>query len=86
MTTITTITSRSKSGKALQVALIPVALMRSHDPERRNYEASALAVSVGCGPRAWRLVDDTGAVVQWPSRSYTEAAAISGPANERHDW
>lgn len=85
MASITTIQSRTKSGAALTVAIIPVSLLTSTDPEARNYEASALAVSAGCGPRAWRLVSETGAIVQLPSRTAAAAAATSAP-DDRRDW
>lgn len=83
---IRTIESRTKSGKPITVAVIPVSLMTSANAEVRNIEAAALAVAAGCGPRAWRLVDDRGVTIQLPSRTHVEAAATSGPANERHDW
>lgn len=84
--TISIIRSCTKSGKTIMVAIIPVSLMISDRPEARNDQASALAVSAGCGPRAWRLVDASGTIIQLPSKTSAEAAAMSGPANERHDW
>ena len=86
-TTIQTIQSRTKSGKTITVAIIPVSRIPSTEPERRNYEASGLAVAAGAtGPRSWRLVDENGAVIQLPMRTSAEAAATSGPASDRHDW
>ena len=86
MSTIRTIQSRTRSGKAITVALIPLDRMTSTDPEARNREAAALAVAAGCGARAWRLVDAAGVTVQLPSHTYAEAAATSGPDVDRHDW
>lgn len=84
--TIQTIQSRTKSGKQITVALIPVSLLCETAAEARDQEASRLAQGAGCGARAWRIVDVAGNVMQLPSATYAEAASRSCGANERHDW
>ena len=59
--TSTITTSKTKSGKVVQVAVIPVELVDGEGLERMQWLATAIAQGLGC-PH-YRVVSATGAVV-----------------------
>lgn len=83
------IEARTKSGKAARV-LVLTATELSPSIEARAYEAAERATEHGCAH--WRIVDPaTAAVIQVgkagaPTLTRDQAAAQSGPREDRHDW
>lgn len=84
---MTKTTAKTKNGKTVGVLVLDVSEV-SASSERRAYEAADLARANDCAH--WRITKN-GAVVQLgsaaaPVRTHEQAAAVSGPENERHDW
>ncbi len=61
MANVAVMSSRTKSGKTVQVAVIPAALVSSEGAERMHWRATAVAQKHGCSH--YRVVSESGQLV-----------------------
>ena len=80
--------ARTKSGKMVDVLVIPAGEL-SASLETRAFEAAKCAAEQGCP--FWRIADADGRILQKgsaaaPVMTREQAAATSGPQEDRRDW
>ena len=80
--------AKTKGGKMVSVLVLSESELPA-SLETRAYEAAQRAQAQGCVH--WRIVDAGQRVMQMgradaPVRTSEQAAAMSGPAEDRHDW